>query len=355
MTDVEAPPMMIESAGPVAWSTLMALARWGQDPCVTVTLPLVDGVARADEHLRLAVAEAAARLRDLVAVSVATRDAVLRPLTDLSRHGLTPAATSTGMVLVSAPGLWAGVEVTVPVDRHVHVADVPYVLPLLPVRRSGDRYAVLCLSEGRVRFYEGDGDGLESVAVPELPSDVDGIVWDETPAGDHAEQIRRFVRRVDYAVVAHLGTAEPLPLVVVGGSALNERYAASSHYPWVVALTESGAEADACSPWRLHERTWPIAQAHLRAPLQAELADVLSLAGTGLTIDHAADAARAARAGEVAALLVASRWCRPGGAALAASGAVDAAVVDTWRHRGTVHVAADDELGPSGIVARLRS
>lgn len=343
---------MIESAGPVSWSTLMALARWGREPCVTIVLPLEAGAATADEQLRRAVAEAAARLGELDAVPVTTRDTVLRPLADLARRGLSPHPDAAGVLLVSAPGLWAGIQVSVPVERRVHVADVPYVLPLLPARRGGDRYAVLCLSEGCVNFFEGDGDGLDSVAVPELPSDIGGIVWDEKSADGAAERLRRFVRLVDYAVVAHLGTAEPLPLVVVGGSALNERYVASSHYPWVVAVIESG---DACSTPRLHERTWPIARAHLRAPLEAELADVRALARRGLTIDDPVDAAGAARDGEVAALLVASRWCVPGVAGSNAAAAVDAAVVDTWRHRGTVHVAPDHELGPSGVVARLRS
>lgn len=379
MTDLQAPPTVIESDGVVAWSTLVALARWGHDPCITVTVPLGGGRAAVDEALRRAVADATAAVQAHDGVSRALRDLVLRPLHDLAHRGL-PARPpdAAGAVFTSAPGLWAELSVPVTVEAAAHVGGVPHVLPLLPARRTGERYAVLCVSESCVRVFEGDAAALRAVHVPQLPGAIDGIVWehDGTPAAaacparaagrpaadrpdaadpdEHADRLRRFLRRVDYAVVAHLGTTEPLPLVLVGDPALTERYAAASHYPWVVALADGAG--DACSVERLHARTWPVAAHHLRAPLQAELDDLRRLAGTGLILEHPDDVARSARNGEVAALVVAGRWCRPGGAPdRAAVAAVDEAVVHTWRHRGTVFLAADGELGATGLAARLRS
>lgn len=356
MTDLQAPPTVIESDGAVTWSTLVSLARWAHDPCVTLTVPLDGGPDAAAAALDRVVAEAVEALQSYDTASRAGRDLVLRPLTDLVHRGLGELPVgAAGLVVTSAPGLWAQVTVPVPVAAAAHVGAVPHVLPLLPARRSVDRYAVLCIDEHRVRCLEGDADGLRPLPVAELPGTVDGIVWEadggEPPEG-HAEQLRRFLRRVDYAVVAHLGTAEPLPLIVVGEQALTERYAAASHYPWVVALQDASDAAGTDA--ELHRRTWPTAEAHLLAPLQAELDDVRRLAGSGLTLDRPDDVARAARNGEIAALVVAARWCEPGAERDHGVAPIDDAVVHTWRHRGTVFVAPDAELGPSGLAARLR-
>jgi hypothetical protein len=168
--------------------------------------------------------------------------------------------------------------------------------------------------------------------------------------------VRRFLRQVDYAIAAHLGTADTVPLLVVGVDDIVSRYAAASHVPGVIPLALGNtAHVPAVE---LHGETWPTAHRMLRQPFERALAAAAGLRGTGLVVDRPDEAAEAAAEGQVATLLIADRWCGPVPGALERepddADAVNLAVAHTIRHRGTLGVLPSDELGPSGLLARLR-
>jgi len=377
MTDLHASTTVICSDGPVERDTFATLAGWDGGPCITISLPLDPArpdarrdhielenlLQRADELLREADHDVAASL--------------LARFEDVLARERVDGPGARGLVLVAAPGRYA--ELTVPTAVHatVHVGDHVNLLPLLPARRTGDRYAVLCLSEAHVRYLEGDRFHLYEGTLPDMPRSLEQALWyDEHerperqhPASIHGvvdvdeirrEHLRRFLRRVDYAVVAHLGTAERVPVVLVGTEDIVRRYADTSHYPWLVVA--GGGNADHRPASDLHAAAWPEARAQLRAPLVRLLGSLADLRGTGLTAEHPVDVDAAAASGQISTLVVAARWCGPLPTATPGVGAPEPdaqartndAVVQTLRHRGNVWTAADHELSATGVAAKLR-
>lgn len=374
MTDLHSSTTVFSSDGPVEQDTFAALAAWDEGPCVTVTVPL--DPARPDAvHDHNVLKDLLRRTEEQLA-DTDEAGAVLGRIDDVLARERFDVTGAHGLVLVSAPGLRAELAVPTPVHATAHVGRHVNLLPLLAARRTGDRYAVLCLSDAHVRYLEGERFHLREGTLPDMPRSLAQALWydeHERPERQHPtslhgvvdvdeirrEQQRRFLRRVDYAVVAHLGTAARVPVVLMGTDEIVRRFAEASHYPWLVVV--GGGNADHRPASELHQQAWPEARAQLRAPLVRTLASIADLRGTGLTAEHPTDVATAAANGQIATLVVAARFCGP--LPTAAPGvvppddeiaAVNRSVVETLRHRGTVWAAGDHELPASGLAARLR-
>lgn len=377
MTDLHASTTVVCSDGPVERGTFTTLADWDGGPCVTISVPL--DPARPDARRdHIALEDLVQRADELLhGVDRQVAGALLARFDDVLARERFDGPDARGLVLVAAPGRYAELSLPTPVHPTVHVGPHVNLLPLLPARRTGDRYAVLCLSEAHVRYLEGDRFHLCEGTLPDMPRSLEQALWydgherheRQQPAPVpvaidvdeiRGEHLRRFLRRVDYAVVAHLGTADRVPVVLVGAEDIVRRYADTSHYPWLVVV--GGGTADHRPASDLHVAAWPEARAQLRAPLVRLLASIADQRGTGLSAEHPVDVAAAAANGQVATVVMAARWCGPLPTATPGVGAPDPgahtqmneAVVQTLRHRGIVWTAADRELSPTGVAARLR-
>lgn len=369
-------------------ATFASLLRHAVGPVVTVSVPLdpVRPVPTRDHAVLKGLAHHAAELLEARPdVDRATAASVLAMFDDVLARERFDVPGARGVVLVSAPGLRAHLAVPTALHESVHVGQTVHVLPLLPAREVGEHYAVLCLSEADVAYFEGDGFALHARDVPDMPHSLDEALWYEdehrerhlglhqaTPQGGHLvatvhgggaerdarhDRLRRFLRQVDYAVGAHLGSVEPLPVVLVGVEDIVARYAQASHYPWLVSMPIGNASRKPVA--ELHEMTWDAARRQLRLPLDRALAAAADLQGTGLVTAHPGEAAEAAVEGQVSTLLLAERWCAPcdgrlEGGEPAQADDVNTAVVHTLRHRGTVGLVGCMELGDTGLLARLR-
>jgi hypothetical protein len=120
------------------------------------------------------------------------------------------------------------------------------------------------------------------------------------------------------------------------------------------------------NPEQLHRQAWVRAEPELQRGRSAAIKRYLDLRGTGLTVDNAEEAHRAAVEGQVDTLLIresACSWNSAGndptlirlGRPPAVEEQLDFAVVDTLSRAGAVFVVPDADMPePSSAVAILR-
>ena len=125
-----------------------------------------------------------------------------------------------------------------PVPEIVRVAKNYCVLPLLRHRAKCSDYAVLVLSRGKVSLFEGQGESLSEVKIPDLPQSIADVVpsddldtsrvhfhssgrTDRAPiyhspgdeTSDCDENLKRFMRAVDSHIFKRLGNSG-VPLII---------------------------------------------------------------------------------------------------------------------------------------------
>lgn len=258
-----------------------------------------------------------------------------------------------------------------------------HVKPLLPLLCGDGRFYVLALSQGRVRLFAGDRDGLRAVALPGVPASLaDAMRLDDREeqlqlhetglarpgarpaavfhghgigADDAKDRILRFFREVDRGVRAAISDAHA-PLVLAAVHYLVPIYRAASTHPHLLEQSLH-CNPDRLDPVTLHQRAWAVVGDRFQWHQRAAAVQWRRLAGTGLAVSDLPQVVLAAVGGRVETLLVpmnVERWgvadasgaavevheqVRPGDVDL-----LDLAMVETLRHHGKAYPLDPAEL-----------
>jgi hypothetical protein len=268
----------------------------------------------------------------------------------------------------------------------VTVGDAFHVKPLLGVLTRGERFSVLGLSRRRVRLLEATRFRIEEIDLGDLPVSMSDVLRFEDlerqlqfhqsgtrgrgrpTAVFHGQgmgketsrkRLERFFRKVDEGIRGHL---EPdVPLVLAGVDYLLPIYRKVSRHPLVLEGEITGKHDD-LSDDALRERAWEIAQPHFDKERASAAAALLNgVAPTEHTIEAVLPAAGQ---GRVAALFVdptAAEWgvftgttvVRHSTAERGDRDLVDAAIAETWRHRGSVYLGLPEGAPDDASVAAV--
>jgi hypothetical protein len=318
---------------PLSRQELLALADRNEGVVVSIFLP-THGAGPA-EH------QDAVRSRNLLRQAAHKLDAAgVRG--HRSHRLLAPAAA-----LIEQPAFWrapgGGVALFLGQgpDRHLRLPFRPrelvvvgqrfHVKPLLPLLCGDGRFYVLALSQGRVRLWKGDREGLRAVNLPGVPASLeDAMRLDDReeqlqlheaglarlgkrPAAvfhghgvgsdDAKDRILRYFREVDHGVRAAVRDANA-PLLLAAVDYLVPIYHAASTYPRLLEQ-HLHCNPDRLGPARLHQLTWPLVRDDFAQAQRSAVARWRRLAGTDLAIRNLDQVVLAAVRGGVQTLLVA--------------------------------------------------
>ena len=373
---------------------LLALAD--QDAGVAVSIFLPTHGAGAEER------QDAMRLRNLLrlaehrlalaGVHGGRSRRLLAPAAELVEQPAFWRAPGGGLALLLAGGDAHRLRLRYRPHELAAVAPRFHVKPLLPLLCGDGRFHLLALSQGRVRLFAGDRDGLRAVGLPGVPASLaeamrlddreDQLQLHETgmarPGGrpaavfnghgvgsdDAKDRILRFFREVDRGVRAAVDDAQA-PLLLAAVDYLVPIYRAASTYPHLLQ-SSLHCNPDRLDPATLHQQAWAVVGDGFRQRQRAAAARWRGLAGTGLAVSELPDVVAGAVGGRVEALLVpmdAERW----GTADAAGGAVevheeprpgdvdllDLAMVETLRHHGSAYPLDPADLPGGGQPAAI--
>lgn len=169
---------------------------------------------------------------------------------------------------------------TVPIDLNplTYVKHHFYLRPLMPLLDKEDRFFLLALSQGEVRFFEGHRYSITPVKINDLvPKDIDEALAFEDPEkslqmrntgrggafvyhghGLHKDQqdwhLEQFCRMVDDGLMKMLHD-EKAPLILAAVDELVSVYQKVSEYKYIVDFHVSG-NPENNDPTLLHEKAW---------------------------------------------------------------------------------------------------
>lgn len=275
------------------------------------------------------------------------------------------AHTADGVAVFGAGGLFRVFHLQRPVSDLAIVAESFHTKPLRRLLQSASRYQVLALSLGKVRFYEGDHDSLNEIALaPGVPGALDEVSGGEPGEPHHTvssyggigqghvamhhgqggkkDQIdtatERFFRAVDRAVLEHHSRPSGLPLLL---AALPQHHAAFRQVSHNPQLMEVGLPFDpeGVAIDELRARAWQAMLPKHEARLASLAEDFAVAQAKGRGSADLAQVAQAAATGRVASLLIEADRLLPGRLD-PATGRVEAAGLD--------HPEIDDLLDDLG-------
>ena len=289
-------------------SDLRRLTAAQQGPCVSLFMPThAAGPAGQQDALRLKNLLAQAE-RSLVEQGVRAPE----PRICWSRCAYCLPSTgfwekrSLGLAVFISEGLWNCFRVPLLLEETVVVNQRFQLKPLLPLIMVMAEYFVLALSQNRVRFLAGRQFGMQEVKVDGLPKDMaQALNYDSSerpsmaraaPRGEPggappcvtawaaiASRPRRSWRSTSAASMRRCetrsGTSGPPRSSPASNTCCRYivRFPVTAHS----RTTKSPAIPIMLSEHELHERTWPLVQAHLEHARQDAVAQYRKLAGTG--------------------------------------------------------------------------
>jgi hypothetical protein len=363
------------------------------DHLVSIYLPTHQtGAETAQDSIRLKnLASTAAA--ELVAVGrhTAEVDALLADVTALHNDAMFWAHVGRGLAVLVGPARSRFYRLADPVEELVVVADRFHLRPLLASVESTRAFAVLALSENRIRLLRGDRFGLAEQPLGDVPASMaDALRFDDREPQLHSHSagrvgagrvtaamhgqgghkdahdadVARFLKAVDAEIIDAIG-GRSTPLVLAGVDTIVAHFRHLTGYPRVVDGSVSG-NADRRSPGQLHEAAWPLVEAVLAADRDRAMATVRERRAP--IVDDLAETLVAANQGRVRHLFVAAglqQWGSfdPDAHQVKAHAEreagdrdlIDIAAVATFAHGGNVYVVdANDIPGDAAITAVLR-
>ncbi|MBN2200165.1 MAG: hypothetical protein JW747_09995, partial [Candidatus Aminicenantes bacterium] len=237
--------------------------------------------------------------------------------------------TLDGLAVLASPGLFKVFKLQRPVPERAVVADSFHIKPLIRIFQSADRYQILGLSRQDIKLFEGNRDVLDEIepalgvprtitealgkelTEPHLTVASYGLGAGKTPMrhghGGKKDEVdkdaERFFRAVDRAVLEHHSRPSGLPLLL---AALPEHAALFRKVSRNPQLADEGIDIhpDALSAEDLRRRAWQAFEPRYLARLAKLVEEFGEAKAKGLGSDDPAQAAAAAAAGRVAALLI---------------------------------------------------
>ncbi|MDA0244741.1 MAG: hypothetical protein OT477_15080 [Chloroflexi bacterium] len=255
---------------------------------------------------------------------------LLEPFLDLAEDDSFWNHTLDGLAVLSANGLFRVYKLQRSVAELVVAADTFHTTPLLRLLQSSDRYQILGLNRHEIKFYEGNRDTLDEIALnPAIAATITDALGDEltdshqtvasyggigggqSPMyhghGSKESEVEgdaeRFFRSVDRDVLEHHSRPSGLPLILATLPEHRQMFQQVSHNPSLM-LEGIDIYPDTLSLDELRERAWQVFEPHYRAKL-ATLAEAFGQAkAKNLGQDNLADVAVATAMGRVATLLI---------------------------------------------------
>ena len=336
-------------------------------PCVSVYLhtPVFGPDTRqGPSWLRTLARDAAGRLR-AAGVDDQTAADVLEPFRTLEDDPAFWEHQGPGLALFTAPGFAARLRLPVAVEEQVVVGAVFRLAPLVPLLNPSSGFLVLALAQNAVRLLHGSREGIVELPLHEIPGSMKEAIPQEEMErhgqshstgrmnarserqvhgqGNEADYdkaaLERFFRAVDAPLVDRYGRrGEPLVLACVGYYL--PIYRQVSHYPtlWPTAVEGNPEHRPAED---LRAAVWELLAAEAADREERQREHYRAVAGTGRTVSDPDELLGAAREGRVDTLFVDPNAGDPEG------GLLDAAVVETLRHRG--------RCVPLGVLGESRS
>lgn len=301
-------------------------------------------------------------------------NALLEPFEALAQDHDFWQHTQDGLAVLGAPGQFRVFLLQRPVVELAVVADSFHTKPLRQFLQSTGRYQVLALSLQEVRLFEGNGHGLDAVALAaDVPQTMSAAAGDErnepatkvsshggmggdgsghraTHHGHEGKQdqdeadAERFFRAVDRAVLEQHSRPSSLPLMLAALPEHHHLFRQVSHNPFLMA---SGLMVDpqGLTQDELRQRAWDAAAPQQKAQQAAWCEAYAAAAAQGLGSDDLSQVAQAAVAGRVATLLIEADRQVPGRID-SATGRIDVAELDK--------PGVDDMLDDLGVLVEKR-
>ena len=306
-------------------------------PAISIYLPTSKGQSAADLD-RLRFRSALKRARDLIedADGEDPRGVsdLLDPLEPLARERGHWNGARGGLAVFRSRELSRRYRLPADFPELVVVGPTFHTRPLVRFLEAPDRYWVLDLSQGRVRLWGGDVNGLHLVDADSLPGSLDEALGYEysrdyevihrggpqeahggqrggspgvfhghgVGADDREPELRRFFKAIDDALYALLGP-ESGPVVLAAVAEHHSLYRATNRLD---SLAAAGIEASV-RDWgaeQLHREAWPLALRATDAQMDRALQLWETSYGRGKTQPDPVDTGPLALAGRVRLLLI---------------------------------------------------
>jgi len=366
-------------------------------PCISIHMPTHPaGPERQQDSLRLkSLLQRAEEQLEEKWLRGASAHKILEPVRELAADPHFWEQRGAGLAIFVSPDTFARYRVPLRLDELSIVNARFQIKPLLALLNAQDRYWLLTLSQNKVALWEGNREGLRQTPVKGLPeSKKQALNYENTQrasqihsatnsamgSGKQAavfhgqggaaetakEEIEQYFRLVDAALKPVLRNAGD-PLFLAGVDYVLPIYRKVNHYPQLVTHELVGNH-DHWTSHQLHEKVWPLVQAHYDRSRHEAAARFRSLVGTGKASDDLRAIVPAAVQGKVETLFVDRRahvWGvydeQTGTAALhdetfpGADDLLDVAALNTLKCRGSVYAVLSGDLpGTTAAAAVFR-
>ena len=263
---------------------------------------------------------------------------LLRPFNTLASDHDFWNHTQDGLAVLCAPELFRIYKLQRPVPELAIVADTFHIKPLLRIVQSADRYQILGLSRGAIKFFEGNRDTLDEIdlapGVPRTISDALGHELTEphqsvrslggvggssiaihhgqgSKSDEVALDLDRFFRAVDRSILAHYSRPSHLPLLLAALPEYHAVFRKISRNPFLLGEALKIAP-DAVSIDELRNLAWGVIGPTYQNRLARLVEEFEQSKARGLVGDHLGQIAFDAVSGRVMTLMVEADRVIPG-------------------------------------------
>jgi hypothetical protein len=314
---------------------------------------------------------------------------LLKPISDLLDDAAFWRQQDDGLVLFRSPEFVRVYRVPIVLDEFCMVADRFYLKPLLPLLINDGQFYVLALSHKAVRLLECSRDRVQNIDLPEVPQGMqEGLPIGPAPqlqlhalpvGGNQTARfhghgvgiddsdvtnLTRYFQRVEDGLSPVLKDRQ-IPMIVASVEYLAPIFKGVSRYRPILETIVPG-NPDGLRSEELHEKAWPIAEAHFRQAHAMSAAQYLEGLAKARAGNRLQDILPAAYQGRVASLFVplrTRRWGRfdaerlvveehqeagPGDDEL-----LDLAATQTLLHGGAVYGVEPDEVPDRQLLAAV--
>lgn len=301
--------------------------------CISIYMPAHRGGPQAQQNpirLRNLIGQVATRLVRADIETQAIND-LLAPASDLLEQQEFWQHQSDGLVLFLGEDFFEYYQVPLELDEFVSVSRTFYLKPLLPLVNNSGTYYVLAASQNQVRVFQANHSSIQALELENVPTSLaEALRYDDPEKqlqfhsgksssglpiyhgqgqGDTKINILRFFQAVDRGLQSILENPHR-PMFFVGVDYLFPLYQEANSYP---TLLENSVHTnpDELSPQVIHQKTWPLAQAHFQQTSQQSKRRYQELVGSDNIANRLTDILNAAHDGQIDTLFVASghhRW-----------------------------------------------
>ena len=276
---------------------------------------------------------------------------------------------SESLAAFAAPGSFTTVRLPVALPEGVAVGGAFRISPLVPLLTDDTSVVILALAQNAVRLYRATRRTIGELPLGDIPTSMRTAIPEDEherhgqshSTGGGTEQfhgqggrddfdkaaLERWFRAVDRPLTERLGTGGEV-LVLACVAHYLPVYRAVSRYPRIWPQPVAG-NPERLTPRELHDAVLDVVESQTADLQERRLDRFRAAAGTGRTADVPDQVLSAAREGRVDTLLLESQ---DGDGVV--DDVVDAAVVETLRHGGSV-LPANGAAGVGVMAALLRS